>query len=439
MKNPKKGYKLEKTIYQQIEEIPEKWDFVKLEDVGEIVGGGTPDTTKEGFWKNGKIPWFTPQELTNLKTNFVSNSERKITEKGRDESSAKEMPKGTLLLTTRATIGNCAISENIVCTNQGFQNLICKEDYDTKFIMYSIRYNLRRLMQYAQGTTFLEISKTNLAKIKIPCPKDPKEGKEIGIILSNVDKVIQDQNQIIENTIELKRGLLKKLFTYGVSGNESEKIQLKPRFFKMNIPKNWKCMELGELLSILKDGTHNPPMKVTEGIPLLTAENIHDGIVDYEKDYWCVSEKDYQDMHKTYEIQEDDILLTIVGSLGRVSKVKKQKKFSVQRSVAVFRTNGEISSNYLYYFIQTKYFQDQLISRAKSTAQSGIYLGELSKISIWYPEEKLDKNSQQEKIAQILSNIDQLIENEKEYKSKIEKIKNGIMQQLLTGQKRVKI
>ena len=178
---------------------------------------------------------------------------------------------------------------------------------------------------------------------------------------------------------------------------------------------------------MLKDGTHNPPDEVETGIPLLTAENIHDGLIDYEKKYWCISKDAYLEMHKKYEIQPNDLLLTIVGTLGRVSQVKDNKRFSVQRSVAILRTNKKILSDFLYHFINSKYFQDQLIARAKSTAQSGVYLGELSKIPIWFPTE----HSEQQKIATILSNIDELIQKQQHVIEQTQKLMKGHLQKLL--------
>ena len=172
---PKSGYKWKKTIYQQHEEIPKDWDFVSISETGKIIGGGTPDTTKLEYWEDGNISWYTPEELTKLESNFVKDSKRKITQKGLDQSSAKILQKGTILITTRATIGNCVINEKKTATNQGFQNLIVNKNHNNKFLMYSLRFNKRRLRQYSQGTTFLEINKTNFGIIIIPCPKDIRE------------------------------------------------------------------------------------------------------------------------------------------------------------------------------------------------------------------------------------------------------------------------
>ena len=99
--------------------MTELWQKIKLEDVGDVIGGGTPSTKNYDFW-NGNIPWLTPKDLSGYNNRYISKGERNITKQGLQNSSTKMLPKGTVLLTSRAPIGYLAIAENEVCTNQGF-------------------------------------------------------------------------------------------------------------------------------------------------------------------------------------------------------------------------------------------------------------------------------------------------------------------------------
>src|SRR5690625_1495604 len=110
--------------------IPEDWEVKRIKSVADVIGGGTPSTTEVKYW-NGNINWFTPSEI---KGKFVSKSERKITKAGLKNSSAKELPIGTILLTTRATIGEVSLSTEISTTNQGFQSLVCKNGTNNVFL-----------------------------------------------------------------------------------------------------------------------------------------------------------------------------------------------------------------------------------------------------------------------------------------------------------------
>ena len=107
-------------------EFTEEWVQKNISDIVNVVGGGTPDTNISEYW-DGNIQWFTPSEVG--KSKYISESERKITQSGLDNSSAKILPQGAILLSTRATIGECSIAMNECSTNQGFQSLISRNNY----------------------------------------------------------------------------------------------------------------------------------------------------------------------------------------------------------------------------------------------------------------------------------------------------------------------
>lgn len=185
----------------------QKWQIKKLKDVCEIIGGGTPETNKPEYW-NGNIQWFTPTEI---KSNFVSKSERTICELGLKNSSAKLLPKGTILLTTRATIGEASISLEECTTNQGFQSLITKEDYNNIFLFNWLKINKYELEKRANGSTFPEISKSEIEKIEIniPCIE---EQKKIADYLSSIDMKVDIETQFLNKLIEQKKFLLQQMF-----------------------------------------------------------------------------------------------------------------------------------------------------------------------------------------------------------------------------------
>lgn len=198
----------------------------------------------------------------------------------------------------------------------------------------------------------------------------------------------------------------------------------------------WKKERLGTVLILLKDGTHNPPKRTENGIPMLSAVNINNGRINFNGELSFISQNDYEEMHKKYEISKDDVLMTVVGTLGRVAIVKQQtNKFTVQRSVAILRTDKtELLPKYLYYYVQGNDFQISLSIRSNTTAQSGVYLKELSKIEI-----ELPPINEQEVIVKIFTSVDDAIEKTETIIKQIEKVKKGLMQQLLTkGIKRTK-
>ena len=201
---------LSKKIFKQQLRFPEfnkDWKVKKLEEVCEIIGGGTPSTNTKEYW-NGNIQWFTPTEI---KINFVSKSERTITKLGLKNSSAKILPKGTILLTTRATIGEVAITLEECTTNQGFQSLVVKENYNNVFIFNWIKENKHKLIRMANGSTFPEISRTEIKKIKILIPI-PAEQQKIASTLSAIDKKIEIETNLLHQFKTQKNYFLQNLF-----------------------------------------------------------------------------------------------------------------------------------------------------------------------------------------------------------------------------------
>ena len=179
------------------------WSTYHLSDIAEVVGGGTPDTTVSSLW-NGDIQWFTPTEVGHQK--YVSKSARTITQLGLQKSSAKKLPAGSILLSSRATIGECSIAQRECTTNQGFQNLIPKKDTNNEFLYYLAQTKKHHFIKYASGSTFLEISNSEIKKTKCTVP-GTEEQTQIAAFLSALDDRIAVQNKIIEDLKVLKKEL----------------------------------------------------------------------------------------------------------------------------------------------------------------------------------------------------------------------------------------
>ncbi|TPH58129.1 restriction endonuclease subunit S [Helicobacter pylori] len=162
------------------------WQRVRLGDIAEIIGGGTPSTQVASFW-NGSINWFTPTEIGITK--YVHKSQRTITLLGLKKSSTKLLPIGTILLTSRASIGDCAILKVVATTNQGFQSLIPLEKINNEFLYYLMLTLKNKLLKLASGSTFLEVSPNKIKNLLIPLPP-LNEQIAIANILSDLDHEI---------------------------------------------------------------------------------------------------------------------------------------------------------------------------------------------------------------------------------------------------------
>ena len=208
----------------RFKEFNDSWKNYQIKDIAKVIGGGTPDTSNSLFW-NGDINWFTPSEIG--KSKYVCNSIRKITDAGLKQSSAKLLPVGSILLTSRATIGESSILiDNLACTNQGFQSLVVNSNNNSEFVYYLTKTIKKQMLKKSFGSTFLEISKSNLEKIKVNIPKKAEQDK-IAKFFSALDNKLELQACKIDELIKLKKWLNNHLY----------------------IPNNtWKKVKLGDVL-----------------------------------------------------------------------------------------------------------------------------------------------------------------------------------------------
>lgn len=144
------------------------------------------------------------------------------------------------------------------------------------------------------------------------------------------------------------------------------------------IPENWCWTTIDKVTYHISDGSHNPPINSEKGIPLLSAANIHNGIIDFESANRWITEKDWEYANKRTKIELNDVLVTIVATIGRVAIVKSNKKFALQRSVAVLKPI--INSDFLAYYLESPFVQSFMTNNAKGTAQKGFYLKTLAQM-----------------------------------------------------------
>ena len=217
LKNLKKAY-LEKMFPKDGETVPEMrfegftepWEQRKLGELADIVGGGTPSTGVSDYW-DGNIDWYAPAEIA--EQIYLTSSQRKITEEGYNHSSAKMLPVGTVLFTSRAGIGKTAILARKGCTNQGFQSIVPhKGELDSYFIFS----RTEELKQYGEtvgaGSTFVEVSGKQMANMELMMPKTMAEQKTIGQYFANLDRLITLHQHKLERLKHLKQAYLQKMF-----------------------------------------------------------------------------------------------------------------------------------------------------------------------------------------------------------------------------------
>ncbi|SNV04131.1 Type I restriction enzyme EcoKI specificity protein [Megamonas hypermegale] len=172
--------------------IPENWKWVRLGEIGKIIGGGTPKTTNLEYWQNGKIAWITPADMKNVKGKYISYGKKYITLLGLEKSSAQLLPKGSILFSSRAPIGYVAIAKEEVSTNQGFKSVVPFSLNLSLYLYYVLLGMVDIIKKLGTGTTFKEVSGSVVEKILVPLPPLAEQKR----IVEKLDKLLADIEEL---------------------------------------------------------------------------------------------------------------------------------------------------------------------------------------------------------------------------------------------------
>lgn len=200
-----------KFVESELGLIPEGWRVGTLSDLGEIVGGATPSKAESSYFTDKGIPWLTPKDLSNDLKKFTSRGEIAITEDGYNSCSAKIMPRGSVLFSSRAPIGYLTIAKNSICTNQGFKSVVPKYA-GTAYIYYLLKTNTKRIENMSSGTTFKEASGSLMKSLAVIIPpKNIIDNYEASVVeLFNEQEVIEEESSCLST---LRDTLLPKLMS----------------------------------------------------------------------------------------------------------------------------------------------------------------------------------------------------------------------------------
>ena len=371
------------------------WKKAKIGELTDIVNGGTPSTAIAEYW-NGGINWCTPSDITKKKTKYLSNTEKTITEKGLSESSASLLPIGTILLCSRATIGEMSIAASEMATNQGFKNLICKKDVDNEFLYYALFPLRNKMLELAIGTTFLEISKSALQSIEVIIPADIIEQTAIAGALSDVDSLISSLQKLIEKKKAIKQGAMQELLT----GKK------RLPFFS----EKWAYRRVGEICSITKGQIITEKTAIRGNVPVIAGGKtpaFYHNVANRESD-----------------------VITISASGANAGYIAYHDYPIFASDCSTIETSDQYDVKFIYYALL--YHQQELIGMQTGGAQPHIHSNEIGVLMV-----PRINQEEQRAIANVLSDMDSEIEQLEKKLAKYQQIKQGMMQELLTGRIRL--
>lgn len=393
--------------------IPEDWQTVTLSEKAEIRSGGTPSTSTPKFW-GGDIPWCTPTDITELGgEKYLLSTNNKISKFGLQSSSAELIPPYSVIMTSRATIGECAINLMPVATNQGFKNLVPHADVDVEFLYYVMCVKKAQLSRLSAGSTFLEIGKAQLSSLQIQFPSTKAEQEAIAEVLSDADALIESLQQLIAKKRQIKQGTMQALLTG-----------------KQRLPNfngEWSVKRLGEVFSISAGKSKSAYIDTVGAYWIVDMGSVStDGrlivskVTNYLGDFLNAGD---------LVMPKDDI--GGGGIIGKVGFIDADKTYVLGDHVYLL-TAKYGDPLFLTYLINAHKTNSELRKKVIGSAQLG-----LGRKSVEDQEIPFPSIDEQTAIATVLGDMDAEIVALETRLAKNRQLKQGVMQQLLTGRIRL--
>ena len=372
--------------------IPEDWEVKRLGDIGQVVTGSTPPRNDSSNW-GGDFNWISAKDFNGK---YISKTEEHITEVGK--RFCRLLPENSVLVTCIASIGLNAISKKACATNQQINAVVCRVD-SSEYLYYQICYRNGDLKLLAGQTAVPIIGKKQFEDVLISLPPLPEQ-KVIAEVLSDVDALIAAQEELIEKKRAIKQGAMQELLTG-----------------KKRLPGfggEWRTLYLGSIADI-RTGKRNGDEQKTDGIYpfFVRSQNIYS--ID------------------TYSYDGEAIVVPGEGGIGSIFHYINGKFDFHQRVYKVSDFPNNISCKYVYYYMKHFFGTYALQNTVKATVDS-LRLPTFQNFTIDLPP----SIAEQKAIAEVLSDMDAEISELEAQKAKFESIKQGMMQELLTGKTRLK-
>ena len=408
MKKVRDGYKI-----TELGEIPSDWNIMKLSEVAEIVMGQSPDSSSYNDTEDG-VAFFQG------KTEFGRINP--VVKKWCNNPTKISKPLD-ILISVRAPVGDVNINNIEACIGRGLGAIRATSSSNYKYLYYAIQKYNNQLKKASQGSTFEAINSNDLKGLKLPIPHIDEQEK-IALILSNVDEQIDNVDALIEKNKELKKGLMQTLLTKGIGHTKFKTTEIG------EIPEEWEVKKIIDIATTTSGGTPSRAKKeyYENGIyPWVKTGELYNKYISETEEYIT---EDALKKSSAKLVQEGAVIIAMYGAtIGKLS-IAKRSVTTNQACCSIICNDNICYNEYLYYRLDFE--KENIINLGAGGAQPNISQDIIKSYKLAIPS-----IVEQQRIALILSEIDEKIDEYENKKQQLEEIKKGLMQQLLTGKIRV--
>jgi len=384
----------------------EEWTQTTIGSIAEVVGGGTPSTSKAEYW-GGEIVWLTPTEVVPRDGDLLVDSERRITRAGLENSGARLLPPGSVILTTRASVGFVALAGTELCTNQGFQSLITSDLVLPKFLMFWIQMNRHEFQSRAAGSTFKEISKSNVKSLKLSLPP-LQEQRRIVDLMSSVDSYIATLQQQADAARSARSAVIEQVLVDGDG--------------------KWGNVSMGEVLEIARGGSPRPIHDyITTSDDGVNWIKIGDAAT-HDKYIYATSQKIRPEgVNKSRRVFPGDFLLSNSMSFGRPYILRTDGCIH-DGWLLLSGISKHFDEDYLYNVLMSNRVQQQFNSLAAGSGVRNLNIDVASEVRIPIPPIDIQKE-----IGSLANSFDALVLSTEQTLAVAIELRAGVVSELLSG------
>jgi type I restriction enzyme, S subunit len=411
----------------------------KLGDlVRNIIGGGTPSRIIPKYW-GGDIPWASVKDFDDEHF-FIEDTQEKITELGLMSSAANLIPAGIPILCARMAVGRCGRMKRPTAINQDLKALFPNKDIDSHYLLWLLKHSASSLQKQGTGSTVSGVSISQIVSLPLYKIRSIKSQRTIATVLNTVDVAIRRTEALIEKLRRVKAGMLHDLLTCGLDENGELRDPIRhPEQFKNSplgrIPKNWEILPLGNVADFITSGSRGWAHFYAKDGPLflrignLTREHINlrfDDVVHVQPPRGTEGART--------KVMAGDLLLSITADLGIVGCASEAiGEAYVNQHIALVRIKRDINSRWIAHYLACPLYQHNFQLLNDGGAKAGMNLTSVGNLAVAFP----CMETEQHRIVQAVDEVDGQIKNFQEHLRKLLLVKQGLMQDLLSGRVRI--
>lgn len=461
-------------------QLPQGWKEIKIGSVAKVISGGTPKASDSANFSEPGTghAWLTPADLSGYKSKSIAFGRRDLSQQGLDSSSAKLMPKGSVLFSSRAPIGYVAVAENEISTNQGFKSFVFREDVDPSYAYYYLK-SIRSLAEsWGTGTTFKELSTTKakqLPFILAPLEDQKRIADKLDLVLAKVEaaqarldkiptilkrfrqsvlaaatsgELTKDWRRVSEPEDWEIEKLTNTIYQKWLQEREKE-FERKGKKPKTNtwlkkfpaveprsiVDNDWIELSLENVAEVVDPNpSHRMPKYVADGMPFISSENIVSiETLNFEKGK-KVTEEEVEKQKTRYEVNEGTFAFTRIGTIGKSVLLPNPHNYGISHAMAVVNPYDEVvDSTYLIWVMNCESILKQAKHGVQSVGVPDLGIGKMKAFRIPIPS----LNEQKEIVKRLNDLFEHAKTVEKQYnaaKSRLDKLTQSILAKAFRGE-----